>query len=154
MISYDKLWKKLIDKKMNRTDLKEAAGISFNVLARMGKNEPISFESIEKICSVLEYDYPETNECVFAMDQFIGIPELWNHGIGSEYVRLALRYLVEQKHADVVLLDPHKDNLRAVKAYEKAGFRIIGELPEHEMFEGEKVDCWLMEYRKLGVSQT
>lgn len=56
MISYDKLWKKLIDKKMNRTDLKEAAGISFNVLARMGKNEPISFESIEKICSVLECD--------------------------------------------------------------------------------------------------
>ena len=32
-ISYDKLWKLLIDKKMNRTALKEAAGISFNVLA-------------------------------------------------------------------------------------------------------------------------
>ena len=32
-ISYDKLWKLLIDKKMNRTDLKNAAGVSFNVLA-------------------------------------------------------------------------------------------------------------------------
>ena len=42
-ISYDKLWKLLIDKKMNRTDLKDAAGISFNVLAKMGKNEAIIY---------------------------------------------------------------------------------------------------------------
>ena len=47
-ICYNKLWKLLIDKKMNRTELKEASGISFNVLARLGKNEPVSFESIEK----------------------------------------------------------------------------------------------------------
>ena len=52
-ICYDKLWKLLIDKKMNRTELKEASGISFNVLARIGKNEPVSFESIEKICFTL-----------------------------------------------------------------------------------------------------
>lgn len=52
-ICYDKLWKLLIDKKMNRTELKEASGISFNVLARLGKNEPVSFESIEKICFTL-----------------------------------------------------------------------------------------------------
>lgn len=38
---------------MNKTELKEAAGISFNVMARMGKNETVSMESIEKICYVL-----------------------------------------------------------------------------------------------------
>ena len=38
---------------MNRTELKEAAGISFNVMARMGKNKTISLESVEKICAVL-----------------------------------------------------------------------------------------------------
>ena len=54
-ICYDKLWKLLIDKKMNRTELKEASGISFNVLARLGKNEPVSFESIEKICFTLNW---------------------------------------------------------------------------------------------------
>lgn len=53
-ISYDKLWKTLIDKKMNKTELKEAAGISFNVLARMGKQEAVSIESIEKICYTLD----------------------------------------------------------------------------------------------------
>lgn len=52
-VSYDRLWKLLIDRKMNRTELKEASGISFNVLARMGKDEPISFDSIEKICFTL-----------------------------------------------------------------------------------------------------
>lgn len=36
-VSYDKLWKILIDKKMKRSDLKDAAGISFNVLAKMEK---------------------------------------------------------------------------------------------------------------------
>ena len=38
---------------MNKTDLKEAAGISFNVIAKMGKNETVSFESIDKICYAL-----------------------------------------------------------------------------------------------------
>ena len=38
-ICYNNLWKLLIDKKMNKTDLKEAAGISFNVIAKMGKNK-------------------------------------------------------------------------------------------------------------------
>ena len=53
-ISYDKLWKLLIDKKMNRTDLKDASGISFNVLAKMGKSEAISMESLYKICAALD----------------------------------------------------------------------------------------------------
>lgn len=52
-ISYDNLWQVLKEQNMNKTDLKDLAGISFNVLARMGKCEPVSIESIEKICAVL-----------------------------------------------------------------------------------------------------
>lgn len=52
-VSYDKLWKMLIDRKMNRTELKGAAGISFNVLAKMGRNEFVSMESLYKICVAL-----------------------------------------------------------------------------------------------------
>lgn len=55
-ISYSNLWKLLIDRNMNKTQLKEIAGVSFNVMARMGKNEPVSFESIEKICYALNCD--------------------------------------------------------------------------------------------------
>lgn len=61
-ISYDKLWKLLIDKKMNRTELKEASGISFNVLARMGKDEPVSIESLEKVCRTLSVDIGDIME--------------------------------------------------------------------------------------------
>ena len=51
-VSYDKLWKLLIDKKMNRTDLKNTAGVSFNVLAKMSRNEFVSLESLCKIIYV------------------------------------------------------------------------------------------------------
>ncbi len=52
-VSYDRLWKTLIDKKMNRTDLKNAAGINFNILAKLGRNEFVSMDSIYKICVAL-----------------------------------------------------------------------------------------------------
>lgn len=68
-ISYDKLWKILIDKKMNKTDLKEASGISFNVLAKMGKNESISMESVEKICRTLSCDVGDVMEITELEDE-------------------------------------------------------------------------------------
>lgn len=61
-VSYDKLWKLLIDRKMNRTDLKNISGISFNVLAKMGKCETVSMESILKICSALDVDISDIME--------------------------------------------------------------------------------------------
>ncbi len=61
-VSYDKLWKLLIDRKMNRTDLKDAAEISFNVLAKMGRNEFVSMESLHKICQTLSCDIGDIME--------------------------------------------------------------------------------------------
>lgn len=46
--SYNNMWKLLIDKGMNKTELKEVSGISFNVMARMGKNETVFLESLER----------------------------------------------------------------------------------------------------------
>ena len=48
-VSYNRLWKLLIDKNLKRTDLKDLAGISSNVLARLGKNLPVAVDSLEKI---------------------------------------------------------------------------------------------------------
>ena len=61
-INYNKLWKLLIDKRMNRTALKEAAGISFNVMEKMGKGESISMESMLKICNALDCDISSVME--------------------------------------------------------------------------------------------
>jgi len=61
-INYNKLWKLLIDKRMNRTALKEAAGISFNVLAKMGKGEAVSMVSMLKICNTFDCDISDVME--------------------------------------------------------------------------------------------
>lgn len=55
-INYNKLWKLLIDKGMNKTDLKNATGISSSTIAKMGKNEPVSMDSMLKVCKVLNCD--------------------------------------------------------------------------------------------------
>jgi DNA (cytosine-5)-methyltransferase 1 len=54
VISYDRLWKLLIDKKMNKTDLKDQAGITYNIIARLGKGKPVNLESLYKICKCLK----------------------------------------------------------------------------------------------------
>ena len=81
-VSYNNLWKLLIDKGMNKTELKEAAGVSFNVMARMGKNQTVSMESIEKICIVLncgisdvleiKSDEPELRRTFTTIELFAG----------------------------------------------------------------------------------
>lgn len=52
--SYNKLWKLLIDKNMTKTEMRKQAGISTNILAKMGKSEPVSMESLAKICVLLD----------------------------------------------------------------------------------------------------
>lgn len=53
-VSYSKLWKLLIDRNMNKTDLRLKADIGTATLAKLGKNQPVSMDVIMKICSVLE----------------------------------------------------------------------------------------------------
>lgn len=48
-VSYDKLWKLLIDKKMNKTQMRLATGISSSTLAKLSKEEPVTLEVLEKI---------------------------------------------------------------------------------------------------------
>ncbi len=58
-VTYTKLWKLLLDKKLKRTDLKEIAGISSSTLAKLGKDEYVSMESIDRICAALKCDISE-----------------------------------------------------------------------------------------------
>ena len=51
--SYNKLWHILIDRGMTKTQLREAANITTNALANLGKNESVHIETLEKICIVL-----------------------------------------------------------------------------------------------------
>lgn len=51
--SYNKLWKLMIDKKINKTQLCKAAGITTNAMAKLGRNETVTQETLEKICVAL-----------------------------------------------------------------------------------------------------
>ena len=53
-VDYSGLWKVLIDKKMNKSQLREAAQISTNAVAKLGKNESVSLDTLEKICKTLD----------------------------------------------------------------------------------------------------
>lgn len=53
-VSYNKLWKLLIDKGMTKTDLRIKTDIGTATLAKLGKNQSVSMDVILKICSVLE----------------------------------------------------------------------------------------------------
>ena len=63
-ISYKKLWKLLIDKNMIKKDLRLAAGLSTNVIAKLGKNENVSTEVLGKICKVLNCEITDIMEFV------------------------------------------------------------------------------------------
>lgn len=69
-ISYNKLWKLLIDLNMSKTQLIKEAKISTNAMAQMGKNESVRMETLVKICGVLgckiddivDYEYDASTE--------------------------------------------------------------------------------------------
>jgi len=61
-ISYNKLWKLLIDKGIKKTELKELARVSTNVIAKLGKNDPVSMETLAKICAALQCDIADIVE--------------------------------------------------------------------------------------------
>lgn len=63
-VSYNKLWKLLIDKNMIKKDLREATGISTTTLAKLGKNENVNTEILSKICAALQCDISNIVEYV------------------------------------------------------------------------------------------
>ncbi len=61
-VSYDKLWKLLIDKKINKTQLCKRAKISTNAMAKLGKNEDVRVAVLTRICLVLDCSMDEIME--------------------------------------------------------------------------------------------
>ena len=64
LISYNKLWKLLIDKRISKSELKVAVKMSPNTLAKLGKNEPVSMDVLIRICENLNCDIGDIIELV------------------------------------------------------------------------------------------
>lgn len=107
----------------------------------------IQYYPINKATSTLE-EYFEM-ERVYGLDQFIGDSNYWNKGIGTQLISSMVNYLKTQKEATRIVMDPMTSNGRALKCYEKCGFKKIKILREHIFHEGDYRDCWLMELTNL-----
>lgn len=62
MISYNKLWKLLVDRGMNRSELHKLVGMSSGSLEKLGKKEPVSMDIILRICQKLTCDVEDIME--------------------------------------------------------------------------------------------
>lgn len=63
-ISYNKLWKLLIDKKMSKADLRRAAGIAPNTMTKLRRDEEVSMAVLIKICTVLNANIGDVMDLV------------------------------------------------------------------------------------------
>ena len=61
-ISYNKLWKLLVDKKMSKADLRKAACIAPNTMTRLRRDEEVTLTVLHKICTTLEVDIGDIME--------------------------------------------------------------------------------------------
>ena len=63
-VSYNKLWKLLVDKKMSKADLRRTAEIAPNTLTKMRKDEPVSIDVLLRICDKLDCNIGEMMDVV------------------------------------------------------------------------------------------
>lgn len=63
-MSYNKLWKLLIDRNMKKSDLRKTAGISSSSLAKLGKNQNVTTDVLLKVCNTLKCDISDIVEVV------------------------------------------------------------------------------------------
>ena len=63
-VSYNKLWKLMIDRGMNKSELRELTGIGTNTLAKLSKNQAVSMEVLMKICNNLNCDISDVCEFI------------------------------------------------------------------------------------------
>ena len=70
-VSYDRLWKLLIDRHMSKADLRRDAALSPNTLTRLQKEQPVTFAVLDKICHTLGCDYGDIISYVPDTDEYI-----------------------------------------------------------------------------------
>ena len=63
-VSYNKLWKLLVDKKMSKADLRRTAEIAPNTLTKMRKDEPVSIDVLLRVCDKLDCNIGEMMDVV------------------------------------------------------------------------------------------
>ena len=63
-VSYNRLWKLLVDKKMSKADFRNAAWLALNTMTKLCRGEPVAMGVLEKICGTLNTDFGDIFEYV------------------------------------------------------------------------------------------
>ena len=65
MISYSKLWKRLIDLKMKKSELKEMTGMGSTTMTKLNNDEPVSMDVMIKICLALKFNIGDVMDVIY-----------------------------------------------------------------------------------------
>jgi aminoglycoside 6'-N-acetyltransferase len=93
-----------------------------------------------------KYGYNHSNEEIYGTDQFIGEPDYWDRGVGTMLINALKEYLTGTMGVERLVMDPMVWNERAIRCYEKCGYRKTKILPNNELHEGIWHDAWIVEY--------
>ncbi len=63
-VSYNRLWKLLVDKKMSKADLRKTSGVSPNTMTKLRRDEPVMLNVLDKICETLSCNYGDVMDYV------------------------------------------------------------------------------------------
>ena len=107
------------------------------------EGEPLGYIQFFPVADAASYGL-EDAAGYWGVDMWIGEPDIWSQGLGTRALRALLGHLFAVEGAVVAVIDPRVENPRAVRCYEKAGFRCVKVLPGHELHEGSWRDSWLM----------
>jgi aminoglycoside 6'-N-acetyltransferase len=97
------------------------------------------------IGAIQTHEEPEPEFRHASIDLFLD-PSVHGEGLGPDAIRAVIRHLVEDDGHHRLTIDPAADNVRAIRAYEKVGFRPVGRLRQYQRFpDGSWHDGLLME---------
>lgn len=80
----------------------------------------------------------------YGMDIVIGDKNYWNKGVGTQTIQLLTEFLFNKKNADIIFIAPQTWNKRAIRCYEKVGFKQLKIIKDMELHDDEYKDGILM----------
>ena len=120
------------------------------------EEEPIGYLQFYPIPDAEAAEVPEeeyrrfvsAEERVYGIDLFIGRVDLRGKGVGTRLLKMVCAMLFEAYGADHILIDPKAHNARAIRCYEKVGFRPYVVVPQRELQDGVYHDSCIMGLKK------
>ena len=92
--------------------------------------------------------FVKAEDRVYGIDMFLGEVEWRNQGLGTRSMKVLMKALFKDYHADAIMIDPKIHNTRAIRCYQKAGFQDLFVVPQREQQDGIYHDSLIMGVKK------